>query len=323
EEGGLRDLLASLPERHPESKAALRRRQHAQFGRWWAQLRAGNSLLLYGFGSKHDLLSRFARQQTGDGACLAVNGLHPGLTAKQVRAGLVPPARTCWTRLKACWACWDRQSWAAHYRGCSKDDMLELVGRDQRRLYLVLHNIDGPGLRDHSAQRVLSELAALPNVHLAASVDHVNAALLWDQQVCCTRDRFSWVWHNATNYEPYHREVGYAGEGRGGGARAGVMQSATVVLASLSHSAREVFRLVADAQLDPSGEQGVTFQRLFQQCRERFLVSNEMLLKAFLTEFRDHELLQTKRASDGSELLHVPLGEEVLQQVLQDMDAMG
>ena len=143
------------------------------------------------------------------------------------------------------------------------------------------------GLRDHSAQRVLSELAALPNVHLAASVDHVNAALLWDQQVCCvcvcvsgvlcecslvcvgvvcvrvscgvcarvcvcvrtrahvvcvvegqgrrppavlpphcgaqTRDRFSWVWHNATNYEPYHREVGYAGEGRGGGARAGVM----------------------------------------------------------------------------------------------------
>jgi hypothetical protein len=33
-------------------------------------------------------------------------------------------------------------------------------------------------------------------------------------------------------------------------------QSATVVLASLSRSAREVFRLVADAQLDPSGEQG-------------------------------------------------------------------
>ena len=30
-----------------------------------------------------------------------------------------------------------------------------------------------------------------------------------------------------------------------------------------------------------------------------------------------------RRASDGSELLHVPLGEEVLQQVLQDMDAMG
>jgi hypothetical protein len=33
-------------------------------------------------------------------------------------------------------------------------------------------------------------------------------------------------------------------------------QSATVVLASLSHSAREVFKLIAGAQLDPLGEQG-------------------------------------------------------------------
>ena len=119
-------------------------------------------------------------------------------------------------------------------------------------------------------------------------------------------------------------------------------QSATVVLASLSRTAREVFRLIADAQLDPSGEQGrwplariqcaafhavplpwrtifvnpcslpshlvplppapppppaaggVTFQRLFQQCRDRFLVSNEMTLRTFLTEFGDHDLLQTK-----------------------------
>ena len=131
------------------------------------------------------------------------------------------------------------------------------------------------GLRDRAAQRALSELAALPNVHLAASVDHANAALLWDQQASrqgggcraggavewvesmlldlkrrlfssrgqerrgaanqlhivdrpllpeplltrrCprplpqTRDRFSWVWHNATNYAPYLREVGFAGE---------------------------------------------------------------------------------------------------------------
>lgn len=82
----LRDLVAALPERHATEKAALRRRLAAQFGRWWAQLRAGNSLLFYGFGSKHELLQRFAREQLGhgDGACMSVNGLQPGLTAKQV-----------------------------------------------------------------------------------------------------------------------------------------------------------------------------------------------------------------------------------------------
>lgn len=33
-------------------------------------------------------------------------------------------------------------------------------------------------------------------------------------------------------------------------------QSATVVLASLSRSAREVFRLVAEGQLDPTADKG-------------------------------------------------------------------
>jgi origin recognition complex subunit 2 len=44
----------------------------------------------------------------------------------------------------------------------------------------------------------------------------------------------------------------------------------------------------------PQNAAGISFQRLFQRCRERFLVSNEMLLRAFLTEFRDHDLLGTK-----------------------------
>jgi hypothetical protein len=42
------------------------------------------------------------------------------------------------------------------------------------------------------------------------------------------------------------------------------------------------------------GPAGVSMPKLFQLCRERFLVSNEMLLKSFLVEFKDHELLTTK-----------------------------
>ena len=71
-------------------------------------------------------------------------------------------------------------------------------------------------------------------------------------------------------------------------------ESAAVVLSSLSHNAREVFRVVADAQLDPGGAKGISFERLFGACRDRFLVSNEMLLRAFLTEFKDHDLVTTK-----------------------------
>lgn len=57
------------------------------------------------------------------------------------------------------------------------------------------------------SQRLLSEVASLPNVHVAASMDHVNAPLLWDIQ---TRDRFSWVWHAVHTYQPYITEVAVA-----------------------------------------------------------------------------------------------------------------
>lgn len=43
---------------------------------------------------------------------------------------------------------------------------------------------------------------------------------------------------------------------------------------------------------------GIAFDRLFQLCREQFLVSNETLLSSFLTEFRDHDLLKA-RYGDG------------------------
>ena len=45
------------------------------------------------------------------------------------------------------------------------------------RLYLLIHNIDGYNLRNHNAQDVLSRLANILNVHLVASIDHINAPL--------------------------------------------------------------------------------------------------------------------------------------------------
>lgn len=45
------------------------------------------------------------------------------------------------------------------------------------RLYLLIHNLDGGMLRSHKAQDVLSRLASIPNIHVLASVDHINAPL--------------------------------------------------------------------------------------------------------------------------------------------------
>ena len=44
-------------------------------------------------------------------------------------------------------------------------------------VYVIVHNIDGPSLRDDDAQRVLANLAACGHVRFVASVDHVNSSL--------------------------------------------------------------------------------------------------------------------------------------------------
>lgn len=49
---------------------------------------------------------------------------------------------------------------------------------------------NGIQLRDEESQEALAELAASPIIHLAASVDHVNASLLWDVRMT---DKFQWV----------------------------------------------------------------------------------------------------------------------------------
>ncbi len=55
--------------------------------------------------------------------------------------------------------------------------VVETLAEHMRHVYLVLHNIDGAGLRSTEAQDVLALLAASPFVHFIATVDHVRATL--------------------------------------------------------------------------------------------------------------------------------------------------
>ncbi|KAH9325415.1 hypothetical protein KI387_005593, partial [Taxus chinensis] len=48
---------------------------------------------------------------------------------------------------------------------------------DEYFVYVVVHNIDGPGLRESEMQQYLANLAACSQVRFVASIDHVNAPL--------------------------------------------------------------------------------------------------------------------------------------------------
>jgi hypothetical protein len=63
------------------------------------------------------------------------------------------------------------------------------------------------GLCALEEQLWLSRLSQAPAVHLIASIDHVNAALLWDNR---TAAAFKWLWLDVTSYAAYKSETSNA-----------------------------------------------------------------------------------------------------------------
>lgn len=57
---------------------------------------------------------------------------------------------------------------------------------------VIIHNIDGPSLRDSDSQQYLALLASCSRVRMVASIDHVNAPLCKFWLTCIS---YLTVWH--------------------------------------------------------------------------------------------------------------------------------
>lgn len=63
----------------------------------------------------------------------------------------------------------------------------------------------------------------------------------------------------------------------------------------------------------------MTFTKLYHECREKFYVSNELTLRAQLTEFIDHKLIKLKTEVDGYETIYVMIDDANLKLFLEDL----
>ena len=184
--------------------------------------------------------------------------------------------------------------------------------RPCRRLYLVIHNLDGPSLRSPKTQEILSFLAEGRGIHIIASIDHLNASFLWDQRLL---QRFNWLWNDTTTYLPYDKESEYE-EAIVGGAGANAARGAAFVLKSLTPNHRDILRLLAQFQLDEPTKKGLDFHEFYTRCRNEMLVNSDQTLRHHLTEFMDHALVSTTRGADGKEYFFVSLKEDVIRNVI-------
>ncbi|KND05127.1 origin recognition complex subunit 2 [Spizellomyces punctatus DAOM BR117] len=238
----LLSALARAPVKHERFITLLTSLHEDQFQQWYFELMGGFNLLFYGYGSKRNLLNRFATEVLNDAPLVVVNGFFPTLTIRDILSkiidGVLPnhtgPVGTVQDQMNALTTYFTRR-------------------RSSKHFYLLIHNIDGVPLRAPIVQRTLSALASLPTFHVIATIDHINAPLLWDNVQSA---RYNWIWHDVTTFEPYMNETTFEGslmmqQSGAGGGRTMVLDANGVmwVLRSLSGNARKVFKILCQRTL--------------------------------------------------------------------------
>ncbi|XP_051173962.1 origin recognition complex subunit 2 [Leptopilina boulardi] len=290
---------------HSEGIARLHERNITMFSFWHFMLKEGFSILLHGLGSKRSLIHEFQQQRIKGCPALIINGFFPSLTLKEILDGIIKDLMDLEV--------------PSNVNDCMELIEATLKKHPNDRIYLLIHNIDGPALRLKKIQDKLSYLASFPNLHLVASVDHIHASLLWDN---AKRARYNFYWCNATTFMPYKDETSYENSLmiRQSGALA--LSSLHNVFLSLPDKSRSVYIILVNYQIENAHAhyQGMAFKDLYQKAREGFFVTNEITLRTQLTEFLDHKLIKEKRGVDGIQYLTIPLDKALLQQFLEQQE---
>lgn len=322
DEQELRAAASGLETKHEKEISALLNSYRSSYSKWVFELRCGFNLLMYGFGSKKALIEDFASSALTECAVVVVNGYLQSINIKQVVIAL---AEVLWDQLKSTGRTPSRNLPKVQQPFNSKtmDDLLSFLDGSRAEeqsdcsVCVVVHNIDGPGLREPDTQQYLARVAACSHVRMVASMDHVNAPLLWDKKM--VHAQFNWCWYHVPTFAPYKFEGIFYPLILAHGSTAQSAKTAVIVLESLTPNAQNVFKVVAEHQLAHPDEEGIAINNLYTTCRERFLVSSLVTLNSHLTEFKDHELLKTRRHSDGHDCFYIPLSSDAIEKLLQDL----
>ncbi|XP_058043587.1 origin recognition complex subunit 2 [Ahaetulla prasina] len=300
----LQNLLNNIPVAFAAEREKLMKQYESLFYKWMLQLHLGFNIVLYGLGSKRDLLENFRISLLQDSVHLVVNGFFPNITIKSILNSITEEVLNHMGTFR------------------SPQDQVDFILKSFKEdvsseLYLLIHNLDSKMLRGDKNQQILGQLSSLSNVYLIASIDHINAPLMWDQ---AKQSMYNWLWYETTTFSPYAEETAYENSLLVQHSGSLALSSLTHVLCSLTSNARGIFRLLVEYQLenkDNPSYLGLSFQDLYQRCREAFLVNSDLTLRAQLTEFRDHKLIRTKRGADGVEYLLIPVDAGILADFLQ------
>jgi hypothetical protein len=296
-----------------------------QFREWAFALSIGQSILLYGNGSKRCVLESFGDALSTEGNVVALNGYDVNVSLTQFLDIMVEIVSqdndniAFDSSLDTANESESRREWVR------KASFIADNYTDDRPLFLLIHNIDGEKLSSFCAQEAIAVLTAgskkdgEPMIRIAATIDDVNRSMFWDPQ---TEHKFNWVWKLVHTYRPHFEEF-KAGpeeisEKKTKKKRSIVKRSMSVksVLTSLAPKHKDVVVLLANIQ---SRESIITYAELMKACIKNLIVPADSALRAILRELKDHKMVQygtTGEFEYEKETVFIP-DEEILHEILE------
>ncbi|XP_056009143.1 origin recognition complex subunit 2-like isoform X3 [Ostrea edulis] len=308
DQDSLNELLKGVPSKHSTECQQMYQEHRELFSKWMFHICNGYNILLHGLGSKRTLMEDFRKSELKDLDQVVVNGYFPSLTIKHILNTITDEIL---------------QAESSYKSPLDQFDFIksQFEMKDYRDFFLIIHNIDGVMLRPEKVQNILSLLSQIRGFHIVASIDHINAPLIWDHTKC---SRYRWLWYDVTTYLPYKDETSYENSLL-------VQQTGSLALSSMSHvmkslttNAKQIFLLLAKHQIenkDSSTYIGMSLQDLYQRCRESFLVNSDLTLRAQLIEFRDHKLIKSKKGFEGIEYLLIPVDSATLTEFIDQHES--
>jgi len=324
-----------------------------EFHEWRFLLSTNHSLLFYGAGSKFDLLESFCeRELEEEGYVLSIHGFDKEASVEGILDLLVeafldgvepePSSRVPQTdgtpgRVGS------SNPWRAHETIeraiCVSRALAWKATETLVPIFLVIHNIEGEGLRDSVSQDALAALVVnstvengVASLRLVASVDHVDApAQLWSSSSAAN---FSWIWKEVHTHRPFMKELVMLPdqelrkkERKRKSIEREMLERVIGVLESLAPRHAEVLQILARLQLDLESQSKsgaatdymwIDYVKLREQCKARCVVNKDGQLRDFISELYDHGLIETK-AKNGSSFdeLRIPHGKKKLREILE------
>ncbi|VDO08352.1 unnamed protein product [Rodentolepis nana] len=317
-----------------------------------AHLESGFNVILYGVGSKIRILQKFQTDYLKGYDSLSIAGYSSSMSIRKLLNTIVEDVLGL-----------EKIPLNAPTRLNTIIDFYSRDVAAETPLYLLINCIDGPNLRSAIAQSVLARLALVPHIRLLATMDNPNLPILWSQtevsqfnwvwEECATLLPYKEeaCFANSRLLQRVLRDCNESG--KSGDPISGLRH----IWASITQNARDIFRLLVEYQLEEiksieaaaaaassklqknkakekakrgrdenaatSGPKGMPLEELYWRCRDAFLATSEVALRAQLIEFKDHKFIKFTKDTNGTEMVSIPLPKVSLVQILENKEVFS